>query len=164
MKTPNLLLVLILFMSACSTNIEPTCTDGIQNQGELDTDCGGPCNACIPEFPDEGFYGTNMLNDTSVYFKNSESYSFYAEQITNSQLRVEIEPFELDSVQWFVLSSATSGWEGSTQSNSNLRFETDRVGSSDLEFTFRNSGKARLHFFIDGSPSSFKTKDINFGP
>ncbi|MCB9362423.1 hypothetical protein H6504_03225 [Candidatus Woesearchaeota archaeon] len=24
----------------------PTCTDGILNQGEEETDCGGPCNAC----------------------------------------------------------------------------------------------------------------------
>ncbi len=24
----------------------PTCSDGIQNQGELGTDCGGPCTAC----------------------------------------------------------------------------------------------------------------------
>lgn len=25
---------------------EPTCTDGIQNQGEEDIDCGGPCSSC----------------------------------------------------------------------------------------------------------------------
>jgi len=26
--------------------IEPTCTDGIKNQGEKEIDCGGPCSAC----------------------------------------------------------------------------------------------------------------------
>ncbi|MDX2359741.1 MAG: PKD domain-containing protein, partial [Crocinitomicaceae bacterium] len=25
----------------------PTCNDGIQNQGEIDIDCGGPCPACV---------------------------------------------------------------------------------------------------------------------
>lgn len=24
----------------------PTCTDGVRNQGEMDTDCGGPCKPC----------------------------------------------------------------------------------------------------------------------
>ncbi len=27
----------------------PTCFDGIKNQGEEKIDCGGPCNACMPE-------------------------------------------------------------------------------------------------------------------
>ncbi len=26
----------------------PTCEDEIQNQGELDIDCGGPCSPCVP--------------------------------------------------------------------------------------------------------------------
>ena len=26
-----------------------TCSDGIQNQGEADIDCGGPCSACRKE-------------------------------------------------------------------------------------------------------------------
>lgn len=34
--------------SACEATIPvtPTCSDGIQNQGETGVDCGGPCNAC----------------------------------------------------------------------------------------------------------------------
>ena len=31
---------------------EPTCTDGIQNQGERHIDCGGPCDACPPDCTD----------------------------------------------------------------------------------------------------------------
>ena len=27
----------------------PTCFDGIQNQGETDVDCGGPCPVCLPQ-------------------------------------------------------------------------------------------------------------------
>ncbi|MCB9362424.1 hypothetical protein H6504_03230 [Candidatus Woesearchaeota archaeon] len=27
--------------------VQPTCTDGLKNQGESDVDCGGPCKACV---------------------------------------------------------------------------------------------------------------------
>jgi len=30
-------------------SIEPTCSDGIQNQDETNIDCGGSCSACIPD-------------------------------------------------------------------------------------------------------------------
>lgn len=30
---------------------KPTCSDGIQNQGEQEIDCGGPCNRCKSNFP-----------------------------------------------------------------------------------------------------------------
>ena len=30
----------------------PTCSDGIQNQGETGIDCGGPCPACVPTCAD----------------------------------------------------------------------------------------------------------------
>ncbi len=30
----------------CSALCPPTCSDGIQNQGETEIDCGGPCSAC----------------------------------------------------------------------------------------------------------------------
>lgn len=38
------------YMSACiitPTPVTPTCTDGIQNQGETGIDCGGPCAPCV---------------------------------------------------------------------------------------------------------------------
>ena len=40
----------------------PTCTDGIQNQGELDIDCGGPCAACPPSCND----GIQNQDETGV--------------------------------------------------------------------------------------------------
>ena len=33
--------------SSSSTTTTPTCSDGIQNQGETGIDCGGPCTACV---------------------------------------------------------------------------------------------------------------------
>ena len=32
--------------------VAPTCSDGIQNQGETGIDCGGPCAACVPTCSD----------------------------------------------------------------------------------------------------------------
>ena len=58
---PNYLFLLIslfvlLIVNSCSkdkkddptptTQVTPTCTDGIQNQGETGVDCGGPCPPC----------------------------------------------------------------------------------------------------------------------
>jgi hypothetical protein len=50
------LMVMLLFIAACGqkappvvtppVQAAPTCTDGIQNQGEAAIDCGGPCAAC----------------------------------------------------------------------------------------------------------------------
>ncbi|MEM5807919.1 MAG: S8 family peptidase, partial [Candidatus Aenigmatarchaeota archaeon] len=34
--------------------IKPTCDDGIQNQGETEVDCGGPCSACPSPGPSPG--------------------------------------------------------------------------------------------------------------
>ncbi|MFT4303577.1 MAG: hypothetical protein ACMXYG_03360 [Candidatus Woesearchaeota archaeon] len=34
-----------------STQAEPTCFDGIQNQGEEGIDCGGPCPPCVQQCP-----------------------------------------------------------------------------------------------------------------
>jgi hypothetical protein len=38
---------------------EPSCDDGIQNQGESGVDCGGPCEPCPPETCDDGIQNQN---------------------------------------------------------------------------------------------------------
>jgi hypothetical protein len=43
----------------------PTCTDGIQNQGETGIDCGGPCSPCPPPPPPSG--GETIL--LAAYFE-----------------------------------------------------------------------------------------------
>lgn len=39
-------------IDGCGTTSGPTCSDGIQNQGETGIDCGGPCAACPPTCSD----------------------------------------------------------------------------------------------------------------
>ena len=56
MKTkliPALMIIVfaVAVVASCSKKDDsstpaPTCTDGIQNQGETGVDCGGPCSAC----------------------------------------------------------------------------------------------------------------------
>ena len=42
----------LLNSDGCGTPAEPTCNDGIQNQGETGIDCGGPCAAICPPCQD----------------------------------------------------------------------------------------------------------------
>ncbi len=42
----------LLNSTACGTPAEPTCDDGIQNQGETGVDCGGPCPGICPTCDD----------------------------------------------------------------------------------------------------------------
>jgi len=60
MKLKILVVLMIILAVGCSTKedapitqskpttpiAQPTCTDGVLNQGEADIDCGGPCKAC----------------------------------------------------------------------------------------------------------------------
>ncbi|MFA5173591.1 MAG: hypothetical protein WC438_00230 [Candidatus Pacearchaeota archaeon] len=56
--------------TACTT--APTCSDGIQNQGETGIDCGGPCTACSPAGAYIKFKTSNLnYPDTSqIYYNN----------------------------------------------------------------------------------------------
>jgi hypothetical protein len=47
-------------VNASGVPICPTCTDGIQNQGEIGVDCGGPCPACT------GFCFDGIQNGTET--------------------------------------------------------------------------------------------------
>ena len=51
----------------------PTCSDGVQNQGEAGVDCGGPCSsACIPITVDVSkSSGWAMLSEITIYDKEN---------------------------------------------------------------------------------------------
>ena len=70
-----------------SSTPTPTCSDGIQNQGETGIDCGGPCSAC----PTSVCTG----NGSSDYFPMAQNnyYSFhetgfpdYSDTISGTQI------------------------------------------------------------------------------
>ncbi|PID67553.1 MAG: hypothetical protein CR968_06180, partial [Flavobacteriia bacterium] len=54
-----------LFISSCSSEDvkEPTCSDGIQNQGETAIDCGGPCGDCAHIVTGKITENTTWTND-----------------------------------------------------------------------------------------------------
>jgi hypothetical protein len=49
--------------NVCVTSQTPTCSDGIQNQGETGIDCGGPCSACSSY--SRTFYVSNSGSDSN---------------------------------------------------------------------------------------------------
>ena len=54
---------------------EPNCSDGIQNQGETDVDCGGECDAC---FTGTVYYVSNAGNDNNSGLLKSSSWKTIA--------------------------------------------------------------------------------------
>ena len=59
---------------SCIVPPPPTCSDGIQNQGEIDIDCGGPCAPCVGVYISEG--GTvNVCGD--VFYDSGGPSGFY---------------------------------------------------------------------------------------
>jgi len=73
-------LIIGLFIYFGFIKKEPTCFDGIQNQGEEGIDCGGPCNACpIPPPPVEDL----IVSWTKIIPTFQKSYDLVA-RIKNS--------------------------------------------------------------------------------
>ena len=68
-----------------------TCQDGIQNQGEQNVDCGGPCDACGNFDLTFLFRQLDILqfilfaDDTTVYF--SDVYNEHTEELLVSELK-----------------------------------------------------------------------------
>jgi hypothetical protein len=61
-----------------NANPTPTCSDGIQNQGETGIDCGGPCTACQTQLCNgngSGSYFPLANNNRWVYDFQFTSYS-----------------------------------------------------------------------------------------
>src|SRR4051812_30974312 len=55
-----------------------TCFDGIQNQDETGKDCGGTCQPCASEnekitYPTFGLHGHNILREDTITIKVAES-------------------------------------------------------------------------------------------
>jgi hypothetical protein len=65
----------------------PTCSDGIQNQGETGVDCGGPCGACptnVCTGNGSNQYFPLAIGDQWVYYRN-----YYSSCPDNDTLTVE---------------------------------------------------------------------------
>ncbi len=57
----------LLSSNGCGQGTAPTCSDGIQNQGETGIDCGGPCpNACPPSYCDSDGQDANYEHIANV--------------------------------------------------------------------------------------------------
>lgn len=99
-----------------------TCFDGIKNQDEIEVDCGGVCPLCPIEYPANGTFGQNVLNNNpDTLFLAQQTYSFRARVPEQSSLTVH---FNLVSgTNWFYAPGNNEGWSISTYSAGFQTFE-----------------------------------------
>ncbi|MBL0070992.1 MAG: hypothetical protein IPP34_03830 [Bacteroidetes bacterium] len=104
--------LLTVFYAGCSsddkgvTTPRPSCSDNIQNQGELGIDCGGPCNGCAPELTanvDGAFWEADGNINTSI---NGNSIIFLSGNGTSTLSMIYTGPF---TIGIYNLTAATYG-------------------------------------------------------
>ena len=139
--------------SACAT-----CSDGILNQDEVQTDCGGSCAPCDIYFPNEGSYGTNLLNADSVTFQQDGIYSLRAEIPEGSTFKAII--YNVSGGTWF--------WALGTNTNcvisdltSSQTFEALGSGIMQVQIQLGGPGTALIQYF-ENSTGETKTKTISW--
>lgn len=91
----------------------PTCTDGIQNQGETFVDCGGPCTAC-PDFCNNfDFYDAGGL--TGPAGGGSFEWTICANSVTDNVTvdftTIDMQPFNNGVLQVYEGTSSSGSWE-----------------------------------------------------
>lgn len=156
MKPKFVFAISAILLLSCEKEPEPTCSDGIQNQEEVYTDCGGPCSPCPINYPENGSWGSNLLygNQDTLYLSPS-NYSLKADVPPGSSLKIQVTSVSGD--MW--LYGTNSGWEISTPTNSQT-FEVIDAGTANVILNLSNgSGTAVMDYFENGT-SVTKSKVI----
>ncbi len=146
MKTFCLVFSAILLIS-CKKEVPPTCEDGIINQEEAYTDCGGPCAPCEVTYPANGPIGQNLLaGDEDTLYILASTYSFKAEIAPGSSLQITSNNLSGDPFQY----GFNNGWTISNASNG-LHFFVSNPGSPELTISLINTaGTAQLDYKENG--------------
>jgi hypothetical protein len=141
------LMVFSVTFFSCKKEAEPNCTDGIQNQDEVYVDCGGACNACPIDYPDNGPWGTNILKGSDSLFLSPGDYSFKATVPPGSSLSVKATIVSGDI--W--LYGTNNGWSVGVPSTSQT-FDVAGSGTAELLFNLSTgSGVTLLEIFENES-------------
>lgn len=104
----------------------PSCTDGVENQGETGADCGGPCPACPPP-------GSSSLPLSASFGSGADGFTYADDTFrgTNNAAFADgiLNAGKLEVTVGGIMSSATSGgWSRS--------FTTTRPGTVDVSFKY----------------------------
>ncbi len=161
-----LLIYSVLIAVFCSCKKE-TCNDSVQNQDELEVDCGGVCGYCSIEYPETGHYGLNILNEVNSIFAQGTSYSLHAQFTSENSLKVTFDnsSSDINNMIWWIeggseINYAVSGYD---DVNGIQTFESwSNSIESDVNISFSGSGSALLEIYENGSDSPTKTKNISW--
>jgi hypothetical protein len=157
---PFLPIILLTGISiSCVKKETGTCSDGIKNQTEVYTDCGGSCGLCPISYPENGSLGPNLLfGNEDTLSVISSNYALKADVPTGSSLKIKAT--SISGQMWFY--GTNEGWAVSTPTNTQT-FEVIAAGTANLVFNLSNSmGSALLEFYENGDDVT-KSKIIVWG-
>lgn len=158
MKTLLTVVCCSVMMLSCKKEAEPNCADGTKNQDEIYADCGGSCTACPIDYPETGWYGTNLLNGSDTLFVGPGNYSFRANVPTGSSLKVTAS--NVSGQAW--LYGTNDGWGIGTPSNSQT-FEVLNAGTAELLFNLNNGTGTTLFQFFENGTTITKERVVVWG-
>lgn len=127
-----------------------TCSDGIKNQDEVETDCGGICTPCAIKYPQTGTYGDNVLHGNDTLRIAGTGNSFMATVPVGSTLKVELNL--ISGSVWGITAGSTVGWSVSNLDwvNKKQTFNVLNPGTNELRFSkleFDPGGIILVKFF-----------------
>jgi hypothetical protein len=132
--------IFCLLLISCKKETPATCSDGIKNQDEIYTDCGGSCAACPLVYPTTGPIGQNLLyGDDDTLTLISSNYSFKSTMAQGSSLEIETITISGDPL----LYGLNEGWNISNAQNG-LHIVQASHGTAELIVNLSNSSGTTL--------------------
>jgi hypothetical protein len=157
----NLSLLISIFIFV-KCNKEETCNDGINNQEEVEVDCGGSCQPCAINYPTTGTYGVNLLYGSDTLWLPGTGNSFKAIVPEGSSLKIEMTLISGDP--WLYTIGSNVGWSISSYSNQQQTFEILNPGTSDVEIykDIDTGSSVILIKFFENSTTETRRKVVIF--
>jgi len=149
----------LITFSMISCNKE-TCTDNIQNQDEVQTDCGGSCEPCGITYSPTGAGYDNILFGEDTLNLNQAEYGFKAEVPMGSQLTIKLS--QVSGGVWYYGLGTEGAWTISTFSAGEQVFEAEGGSSlNEMPLDFSSmTGTFVVWYYENGTETVDRTKVV----
>jgi len=145
----------------------PSCSDGILNQDETAIDCGGSCTLCDITYPASGFYGINLIDESTIAFSSQSSaeYSLHAIMPAGTSLLIK---FQHTGPDFGALDMWGYGAGDQNLQISNYDSGTGQQtfqstgGNIDLNLVFMGAASATISIYENGATTATRIKNITW--